>query len=157
MQRAQQKHAAVATSEVAFNIVGHWPNLLYYGWYRLLDGAHRWSVYKSTGKDSVEAIVKELKGIDPLLYAAKKAIGPRQLTEEEARDTGRRAYIQKFEPQLQKYWKGHWTLKANSGRIHCRSSGRNPAGQRPQNISESSWYPPGQDCKALGDRPEDNS
>jgi len=33
------------------------------------------------------------KGIDPLLYAAKKAIGPRQLTEEEAKDTGRRAYI----------------------------------------------------------------
>ena len=63
------------------------------GWYRLLDGAHRWSAYKSTGKTTVEAIVQELKGIDPLLYAAKKAIGPRQLTEEEARDTGRRAYI----------------------------------------------------------------
>jgi len=31
--------------------------------------------------------------MDPLLYAAKKAIGPRQLTEEEARDTARRAYI----------------------------------------------------------------
>jgi hypothetical protein len=34
-----------------------------------------------------------LKGMDPLLYAAKKAIGPSQLTEEEARNTGRRAYI----------------------------------------------------------------
>jgi DNA-binding CsgD family transcriptional regulator len=29
---------------------------------------------------------------DPLLYAAAKAIGPKQLTEEEARDTARRAY-----------------------------------------------------------------
>ena len=28
----------------------------------------------------------------PLLYAAKKAIGPMQLTENEARDTARRAY-----------------------------------------------------------------
>ena len=30
--------------------------------------------------------------LSPLLYADKKAIGPRQLTEEEARDTARRAY-----------------------------------------------------------------
>jgi hypothetical protein len=63
------------------------------GWYRLLDGAHRWSAYKLTGKLKVKVLVQELKGMDPLLYAAKKAIGPRQLTEEEARDTGRRAYI----------------------------------------------------------------
>jgi hypothetical protein len=61
-------------------------------WYRLLDGAHRWSAYKSTGKESVEVLIKELNGTDPLLYAAKKAIGPKQLTEEEARDTARRAY-----------------------------------------------------------------
>ncbi|MBT3176855.1 MAG: ParB N-terminal domain-containing protein [Desulfobacula sp.] len=60
--------------------------------YRLLDGAHRWNAYKSTGAAEVEAIVKNLEGDDPLLYAAKKAIGPRQLTEEEARDTARRAY-----------------------------------------------------------------
>ena len=60
--------------------------------YRLLDGAHRWSAYKSTGKDSVKVFIKELNGTDPLLYAAKKAIGPRQLTEEEARETARRAY-----------------------------------------------------------------
>ena len=39
-----------------------------------------------------EAIIKDLNGTDPLLYAAKKAIGPRQLTEDEARDTARRAY-----------------------------------------------------------------
>ncbi|MCP3943654.1 MAG: ParB N-terminal domain-containing protein, partial [Desulfobacteraceae bacterium] len=62
-------------------------------WYRLLDGAHRWNAYKSTGKDNVKVLIKELNGTDPLLYAAKKAIGPRQLTEDEARDTARRAYI----------------------------------------------------------------
>ncbi|MCP3940112.1 MAG: ParB N-terminal domain-containing protein, partial [Desulfobacteraceae bacterium] len=62
-------------------------------WYRLLDGAHRWSAYKSTGKDNVKVLIKELNGADPLLYAAKKTIGPRQLTEDEARDTARRAYI----------------------------------------------------------------
>jgi ParB/RepB/Spo0J family partition protein len=60
--------------------------------YRLLDGAHRWSAYKSTGATEIEAIIKNLDGTDPLLYAAKKAIGPRQLTEDEARDTARRAY-----------------------------------------------------------------
>lgn len=37
-------------------------------------------------------IIKDLEGTDPLLYAAKKAIGPKQLTEDEARDTARRAY-----------------------------------------------------------------
>ena len=62
------------------------------GWYRLLDGAHRWSAFKSTGVEEVEAIIKDLDGNDPLLYAAKKAIGPRQLTEDESRDTARRAY-----------------------------------------------------------------
>jgi len=62
------------------------------GRYRLLDGAHRWSAYKSTGVTETEAVIKNLDGTDPLLYAAKKAIGPRQLTEDEARDTARRAY-----------------------------------------------------------------
>ena len=62
------------------------------GKYRLLDGAHRWSAYKSTGVTETEAVIKNLDGTDPLLYAAKKAIGPRQLTEDEARDTARRAY-----------------------------------------------------------------
>lgn len=62
------------------------------GKYRLLDGAHRWSACKSMGKEQVEAIIQEIDGLDPLLYAAKKAIGPRPLTEEEARDTARRAY-----------------------------------------------------------------
>ena len=62
------------------------------GMYRLLDGAHRWSACKSTGITETEAIIKILDGTDPLLYAAKKAIGPRRLTEDEARDTARRAY-----------------------------------------------------------------
>ena len=62
------------------------------GRYRLLDGAHRWSAYKSTGVTETEAVIKNLDGTDPLLYAAKKAIGPRQLTEDEARDIARRAY-----------------------------------------------------------------
>jgi len=62
------------------------------GKYRLLDGAHRWSAYKSTGTTETEAVIKNLDGTDPLLYAAKKAIGPRQLTEDEARKTARRAY-----------------------------------------------------------------
>ena len=62
------------------------------GRYRLLDGAHRWGAYKSTGVAQAEAVIKNLDGTDPLLYAAKKAIGPRQLTEDETRDTARRAY-----------------------------------------------------------------
>ncbi|MBC8440607.1 MAG: ParB N-terminal domain-containing protein [Deltaproteobacteria bacterium] len=62
------------------------------GIYRLLDGAHRWSAYKSMGVEEVNAIIKDLEGNDPLLYAAAKAIGPKQLTEDEARDTARRAY-----------------------------------------------------------------
>jgi len=37
-------------------------------------------------------MIKDLEVIDPLLYAAKKAIRPKQLTEYEARDTARRAY-----------------------------------------------------------------
>ncbi|MBC8433796.1 MAG: ParB N-terminal domain-containing protein [Desulfobacterales bacterium] len=62
------------------------------GKYRLLDGVHRWSAYKTVGMMDLEAIIKDLKGSDPLLYAAKKAIGPKQLTEDEARDTARRVY-----------------------------------------------------------------
>ncbi|MEA3417668.1 MAG: DNA methyltransferase [Thermodesulfobacteriota bacterium] len=62
------------------------------GKYRLLDGVHRWNAYKTVGLMKPEAIIKDLNGTDPLLYAAKKAIGPRQLTEDEARDTARRAY-----------------------------------------------------------------
>jgi len=62
------------------------------GIYRLLDGAHRWSACKSMGVKAIKAVIKDLDGNDPLLYAAKKAIGPRQLTEDESKDTARRAY-----------------------------------------------------------------
>ena len=63
------------------------------GKYRLLDGVHRWSAFKAVGVAEIEAIIiKDLDGTDPLLYAAKKAIGPKQLTEDEAKDTARRAY-----------------------------------------------------------------
>ena len=63
------------------------------GFYRLLDGTHRWSAYKSTGIEEVEVVIKDLDGKDPLLYAATKAIGPKQLTEDETKETARRAYI----------------------------------------------------------------
>jgi len=62
------------------------------GKYRILDGVHRWQVYKSLGANKIEAHIVRLDGRDPLLYAAKKAIGPRQLTEEDARETARRAF-----------------------------------------------------------------
>ena len=61
-------------------------------WYRILDGAHRWTAFKKTGRTRIPAIIKTLKGIDPLLYAAKLAIGPKQLTEVETRNTARRAF-----------------------------------------------------------------
>jgi len=44
------------------------------------------------GGKKEDAVIKDLDGNDPLLYAAKKAIGPKQLTEDKARDTARRAY-----------------------------------------------------------------
>jgi hypothetical protein len=60
--------------------------------YRILDGAHRWHAYKETGATEILIHIITLDGVDPLLYAAKKAIGPLQLTEDEARTTARRAY-----------------------------------------------------------------
>jgi DNA modification methylase len=62
------------------------------GKYRILDGAHRFQAYKGIGQKEVPAEIIKLNGADPLLYAAHKAIGPRQLNDEEARDTARRAY-----------------------------------------------------------------
>ena len=62
------------------------------GKYRILDGVHRWSAYKATGTAKPEVIIKDLDGVDPLLYAAKKAIGPRQLSEEETRKTARQVF-----------------------------------------------------------------
>jgi ParB-like nuclease family protein len=60
--------------------------------YRILDGAHRWHAYKEIGATEIPVQIITLDGLDPLLYAAKKAIGPLQLTEDEARTTARRAY-----------------------------------------------------------------
>ncbi len=60
--------------------------------YRILDGAHRWHAYKEIGATEIPVHIITLDGLDPLLYAAKKAIGPLQLNEEEARTTARRAY-----------------------------------------------------------------
>ena len=63
--------------------------------YRILDGAHRWHAFKEIGATEITVLIvtpDDLDGIDPLLYATKKAIGPLQLTEEEARTTARRAY-----------------------------------------------------------------
>ena len=57
-----------------------------------IDGAHRWRAYKKTGQSVIPAIVKTLNKIDPLLYAAKLAIGPKQLTEAETRQTARKAF-----------------------------------------------------------------
>jgi len=59
---------------------------------RILDGAHRWQAYKAVGGKEIPARIVNLDGHDPLLYAAKMAIGPRQLNEEECRDTARRAF-----------------------------------------------------------------
>ena len=54
---------------------------------------HKWHAFEAVGVAEPETIIiRDLDGTDPLLYAAKKAIGPKQLTEDEARDTARRAY-----------------------------------------------------------------
>jgi ParB/RepB/Spo0J family partition protein len=68
------------------------------GKYRILDGVHRWNAHKEVGLTDILVIIKDLKGIDPLLYAAKMAIGPKQLTEKETKSTARRAF--QNNPQL---------------------------------------------------------
>ena len=60
--------------------------------YRILDGAHRLSAYREIGSIEIPVHIVALDGIDALLYAAQKAIGPVPLTDEEARTTARRAY-----------------------------------------------------------------
>ncbi|MBC2694690.1 MAG: ParB N-terminal domain-containing protein [Desulfobacteraceae bacterium] len=60
--------------------------------YRILDGAHLWHAYKEIGATEISVLIIALDGVDPILYAAKKAIGHLQLTEDEAGTTARRAY-----------------------------------------------------------------
>ncbi len=62
------------------------------GKYRILDGAHRWHASREVGVSDMLAVIKDLKGTDPLLYAATMAIGPRQLTDDESKNTARRAF-----------------------------------------------------------------
>ncbi len=54
-----------------------------------IDGTY---LKRSATAETHAIIIKDLDGIDPLLYAARKTIGPKQLTEGEVRDTARRAY-----------------------------------------------------------------
>jgi len=51
---------------------------------------HRWHAYREASAAEIPVRIIALDGFDPLFYAAKKAIGPLQLTEEEARTTARR-------------------------------------------------------------------
>ncbi|MDL1983968.1 MAG: DUF4164 domain-containing protein [Deltaproteobacteria bacterium] len=53
---------------------------------------------KEIGATEIPVHIVTLDGLDPLLYAAKKAIGPLQLTEDEAGTTARQAY--KNNPRL---------------------------------------------------------
>jgi hypothetical protein len=62
------------------------------GKYRILDGAHRFQAFKGVGEKEISAKIIKLNGTDPLLYAAHQAIGPRQLNDEEAKNTARRAF-----------------------------------------------------------------
>ncbi len=62
------------------------------GKYRILDGAHRWHACREVGGSDMPAVIKDLKEADPLLFAAGMAIGPRQLTDEESKNTARRAF-----------------------------------------------------------------
>ncbi len=48
------------------------------GWYRLLEGAHRWSAFKLTGKDKVRALVRELNDCDKRFGATLKQKSPDQ-------------------------------------------------------------------------------
>jgi len=108
--------------------------------YRILDGAHRWHAYKEIGATDIPVHIITLDGVDPLLYAAKKAIGPLQLNEEEARNTARRAY--QNNPRLTSL--GDRTFKAGSRLLYCRFKSDIPDGRGSEDITnEPASYPTG--------------
>ena len=88
------------------------------GKYRILDGAHRFTAYKGIGEKTVTAEIIQLIGEDPLLYAASKAIGPRELKDDEAREIARRSVPEEPENIISKSWKSGWSFKAGSGQLH---------------------------------------
>ena len=45
------------------------------GKYHILDGVHRWCAYKKMGITQIDVVIKTLNNIEPILYAAKMAIG----------------------------------------------------------------------------------
>ena len=75
------------------------------GKYRILDGAHRFKANKGIGEKVVRAEIINLNGEDPLLYAASKAIGPRELKDDEAREIARRAYLNNLRVSSEKVGK----------------------------------------------------
>ena len=80
------------------------------GKYRILDGAHRFTAYKGIVEEEIPAQIIKLNGTHPLLYAAKQAIGPRQLNDEEARSAARRAY--QDDPKLSSKEIAGWVCRA---------------------------------------------
>jgi hypothetical protein len=106
--------------------------------------------------EEIKVIIKDLDGNDPLLYAAKKAIGPKQLTEEDARNTARRAYS--GNTRLSSADIGKAIGRSRQAGLYSRSSRCEPDGQRHQDIPHAlSWHPPGQDGKEIGVRSKNNS
>ena len=127
------------------------------GKYRLLDGAYRWSAYKSTGAAETEAVIKNLDGEDPLLYAAQKAIGPRQLTEDETRETARRAYNKNTSLSSADIGKAIGRARRTVDSYIADLRAATQIGSRHQDISyEPPWHPAGQDRKEIGRAPTDN-
>jgi len=55
--------------------------------YRILDGAHRFKAFRANGYTDIQVSIRNLDGYCALLYSASKAIGPQQLTEEEAKNS----------------------------------------------------------------------
>ena len=87
-----ERYAAVMRDGVAFPLMHIQIDPTDAARYRVLDGAHRLGAYRATGREAVEALLVDLNGLDPLLYAASCQTGPKELREVECRDVARRAY-----------------------------------------------------------------